>query len=77
MISDIERDDLHREILRTQGKLTSCFGYDGMGRKAWQFTSTLPADSLSTVQHPDLVPGKYVQLLGYDPSGGEFGVQAD
>ncbi|MDH0747883.1 DUF6531 domain-containing protein, partial [Pseudomonas sp. GD03842] len=31
LISDIERDDLHREILRTQGKLTSCFGYDAMG----------------------------------------------
>ena len=35
LISDFERDDLHREVYRTQGKLTSCFGYDAMGRKAW------------------------------------------
>ncbi|PKI19145.1 sugar-binding protein, partial [Pseudomonas monteilii] len=40
VISDMERDDLHREVYRTQGKLTSCFGYDAMGRKAWQFAST-------------------------------------
>ncbi|EGH26606.1 YD repeat-containing protein, partial [Pseudomonas amygdali pv. mori str. 301020] len=26
LISDVERDDLHREVYRTQGKLTSCFG---------------------------------------------------
>ncbi|WP_134723986.1 DUF6531 domain-containing protein, partial [Pseudomonas viridiflava] len=35
LISDMERDDLHREVYRTQGKLTSCFGYDPMGRKSW------------------------------------------
>ena len=28
VISDMERDDLHREVFRTQGKLTSCFGTD-------------------------------------------------
>jgi len=28
VISDMERDDLHREVVRTQGKLTSCFGTD-------------------------------------------------
>jgi hypothetical protein len=47
VISDFERDDLHREVYRTQGKVTSCFGYDAMGRKAWQFASTLPAYRLS------------------------------
>ncbi|KII27177.1 hypothetical protein NL64_29050, partial [Pseudomonas fluorescens] len=46
LISDIERDDLHREVLRTQGELTSCFGYDAMGRKSWQFASRLPAEKL-------------------------------
>ncbi|EPJ8758876.1 DUF6531 domain-containing protein, partial [Pseudomonas putida] len=51
VISDMERDDLHREVYRTQGKLTSCFGYDAMGRKAWQFASTLPADKLSQVHN--------------------------
>ncbi|MEE4698548.1 hypothetical protein V2K91_25220 [Pseudomonas alliivorans] len=45
----MERDDLHRKVYRTQGKLTSCFGDDSMGRKAWQFASTLPADKLSGV----------------------------
>ncbi|MDF3175583.1 RHS repeat-associated core domain-containing protein, partial [Pseudomonas sp. ER28] len=38
-------------VYRTQGKLTSCFGYDAMGRKAWQFASTLPADKLSQVHN--------------------------
>ncbi len=33
-IADIERDDLHREVLRTQGNLTSHFGYDAVGRRA-------------------------------------------
>lgn len=36
IVSDIERDDLHREIVRTQGKLTARFGYDSIGRKSWQ-----------------------------------------
>ncbi|MCA8341231.1 RHS domain-containing protein [Burkholderia cepacia] len=33
-VADMERDDLHREVLRTQGKLTSRFGYDAVGRRA-------------------------------------------
>jgi len=41
VINDMERDDLHREAYRTQDKLTSCFGYDATGRKAWQYASTL------------------------------------
>jgi len=32
VISDMERDDLHGEVYRTQGKLTSCIGYDAMTR---------------------------------------------
>jgi RHS repeat-associated protein len=39
VISDFERDDLHREILRTQGQLTTRFGYDKLGRKTWQDTA--------------------------------------
>ena len=35
VINGMERDDLHREVYRTQGKLTSCFGYGATGRKAW------------------------------------------
>uniref|UniRef100_UPI00406D0774 RHS repeat domain-containing protein n=1 Tax=Pseudomonas sp. F3-2 TaxID=3141539 RepID=UPI00406D0774 len=52
LISDMERDDLHREVLRTQGKLTSCIGYDAMGRKSWQFASTMPAEKLSQILNP-------------------------
>lgn len=39
MISDFERDDLHREILRMQRQLTSRFGYDKLGCKSWQSTT--------------------------------------
>ena len=39
VISDFERDDLHREVLRTQGQLTTRFGYDKLGRKTWQDTT--------------------------------------
>jgi hypothetical protein len=54
LISDIERDDLHREVLRTQGALTSCFGYDALGRKSWQFASRLPAEKLSRLHNPGI-----------------------
>ncbi|WP_133648435.1 RHS repeat-associated core domain-containing protein [Paraburkholderia flava] len=33
VVTDIERDDLHREISRTQGKLASRYGYDAIGRR--------------------------------------------
>lgn len=36
VISDIERDDLHREVLRSQGALSTRYGYDLMGRKRWE-----------------------------------------
>ncbi|ANC81920.1 hypothetical protein KKK_13195 [Pseudomonas putida B6-2] len=77
MISDMERDDLHREVYRTQGKLTSCFGYDAMGRKAWQFASTLPADKLSLVHNTGINTSLLVEhaynpihrRYQYDPAG--------
>ncbi|WP_420917733.1 RHS repeat-associated core domain-containing protein [Pseudomonas syringae group genomosp. 7] len=73
----MERDDLHREIFRTQGKLTSCFGYDSMGRKAWQYATTLPAEKLSQIQNPLIKPERYVEhaynpihrRYEYDPAG--------
>lgn len=40
IISDFERDDLHREILRTQGQLAQHSGYDALGRKLWQSSAT-------------------------------------
>ncbi|QHG64924.1 hypothetical protein C2H86_11075 [Pseudomonas putida] len=77
VISDMERDDLHREVYRTQGKLTSCFGYDAMGRKAWQFASTLPADKLSQVHNVGINSSLLVEhaynpthrRYHYDPAG--------
>ncbi len=76
LISDMQRDDLHREVFRTQGKLTSCFGYDAMGRKSWQFASNLPAEKLSRVlgtESPQLlVEYAYNPIhrrYQYDPAG--------
>ncbi|MDT3241417.1 RHS repeat-associated core domain-containing protein [Pseudomonas amygdali pv. morsprunorum] len=77
LISDMERDDLHREVYRTQGKLTSCFGYNSMGRKAWQYATTLPAEKLSQIQNPLIKPERYVEhaynpihrRYEYDPAG--------
>ncbi len=77
LISDMERDDLHREVLRTQGKLTSCFGYDAMGRKSWQFASSLPAEKLSRIHNPGITPELLVEHAynpihrrhEYDPAG--------
>uniref|UniRef100_UPI000AF5C3AB RHS repeat-associated core domain-containing protein n=1 Tax=Pseudomonas monteilii TaxID=76759 RepID=UPI000AF5C3AB len=77
VISDMERDDLHREVYRTQGKLTSCFGYDAVGRKAWQFASTLPADKLSQVHNTGINTSLLVEhaynpihrRYQYDPAG--------
>ncbi|WP_434779549.1 RHS repeat-associated core domain-containing protein [Neisseria sp. Ec49-e6-T10] len=40
VISDFERDDLHREISRTQGKLTTYFELDPLGRIKNQLATT-------------------------------------
>ena len=63
--------------IRTQGKLTSCFGYDAMGRKAWQYASMLPADKLSQVHNAGIQTALYVEhaynpihrRYEYDPAG--------
>lgn len=33
LVSDLERDDLHREVGRSQGRLNSTFAYDALGRR--------------------------------------------
>ncbi len=43
VVSDIERDDLHREVMRTQGLVSERTGYDALGRKLWQSVGA-PAD---------------------------------
>lgn len=49
LISDIERDDLHREISRSQGALSTRFALDPLGRRAatWSRPGSL-ASSFST-----------------------------
>ncbi|KXK71746.1 type IV secretion protein Rhs, partial [Pseudomonas monteilii] len=59
------------------GKLTSCFGYDAMGRKAWQYASMLPADKLSQVHNTGINTSLLVEhaynpihrRYQYDPAG--------
>jgi RHS repeat-associated protein len=36
LVADIERDELHREVVRTQGRLSLGLGYDTLGRRTWQ-----------------------------------------
>ena len=59
-ISHFERDDLHREIMRSQGALTSRFGFDNRGRKAWQFASPLDSRTLSPRHNPSVVAGELI-----------------
>lgn len=49
VISDFERDDLHREVVRTQGRLTCKLGYDILGRRCWQ-SAGLDAEQLGPRQ---------------------------
>lgn len=39
VITDMERDDLHREVARSQGALETDFGYDSLGRKTFENTA--------------------------------------
>ena len=60
VISDVERDSLHREIRRTQGALTSQFQYDAIGRLTTQL-----------VQHDPVQTDRNViaRRYGYDHAG--------
>ncbi|WEF32426.1 RHS repeat-associated core domain-containing protein [Pseudoduganella chitinolytica] len=49
IVSDIERDDLHREVLRSQGRLAHRTGYDLLGRRSWQ-SAAMPADPVGPGQ---------------------------
>ncbi|KVK78136.1 hypothetical protein WJ47_17075 [Burkholderia ubonensis] len=42
VVSDFERDDLHREVTRTQGRLIQRSAYDPLGRKVWQSAGFQP-----------------------------------
>ena len=67
LVCDIERDDLHREILRTQGRLTTAFGFDALGRRSWQ--STNPALGGSAPATPPPGQGQIWRTYDYDRSG--------
>jgi RHS repeat-associated protein len=69
VISDVERDDLHREVLRTQGRLVRKTGYDPLGRRLWQ-AAGLRADALGPGQ------GRFWRTYRYDRLG-ELAAQDD
>jgi len=69
VISDVERDDLHREILRTQGRLVQRTGYDPLGRRLWQ-AAGMRADALGPGQ------GRFWRTYRYDRLG-ELAAQHD
>ena len=77
VISDFERDDLHREILRTQGQLTSRFGYDAQGRKHWQYATHKPLSEVTTLNKQQLPIDRQLKSRDnalfrqyqYDPAG--------
>jgi RHS repeat-associated protein len=69
VVTDIERDDLHREIERSQGRLTHRQGYDSLGRRLWQSAGI----SLKTLG-PEC--GRLWRSYGYTPAG-ELGEQRD
>ena len=69
VISDVERDDLHREVLRTQGRLVQSTGYDSLGRRLWQAAGTR-ADALGPGQ------GRLWRTYRYDRLG-ELAAQHD
>jgi hypothetical protein len=62
IISDIERDYLQREAYRSQGKLTSCVGYNAVGRKSWQLELAIPAERLSQIYKHFVADRSCVQL---------------
>ncbi|OAI60567.1 YD repeat (two copies), partial [Ralstonia solanacearum] len=62
VVSDFERDDLHREVLRTQGRLTQRTGYDVLGRRLWQ-----SSDLLRSILEPER--GRMWRTFRYDRHG--------
>jgi RHS repeat-associated protein len=73
IIADIERDDIHREVQRTQGKLTMGLGYDALGRKTWQSAVQAMANSPSM---PGPAQGKLWRTYRYSAEG-ELAEQSD
>ena len=68
VITDIERDKLHREIQRTQGSISSLYDYDPMGRLKSQRTVRSGTQTLHGKQNP-LAGGAVNRRYAYDKAG--------
>ena len=68
VVSDIERDKLHREIQRTQGSISSLYDYDPMGRLKSQRTVWSGTQTLHGKQNP-LAGGVVNRRYAYDKAG--------
>ena len=68
VISDIERDKLHREIQRTQGSISSLYDYDPMGRLKSQRTVRSGTPTPRGKQNP-LAGGAVNRRYAYDKAG--------
>ena len=68
VITDIERDKLHREIQRTQGSISSLYDYDPMGRLKSQRTVRNGTPTPRGKQNP-LAGGAVNRRYAYDKAG--------
>ena len=68
VITDIERDKLHREIQRTQGSISSLYDYDPMGRLKSQRTVWSGTQTSRGKQNP-LAGGAVNCRYAYDKAG--------
>ena len=68
VITDIERDKLHREIQRTQGSISSLYDYDPMGRLKSQRTVWSGTQTPRSKQNP-LAGGAVNRRYAYDKAG--------
>ena len=68
VITDIERDKLHREIQRTQGSISSLYDYDPMGRLKSQRTVWNDTPTPRGKQNP-LAGGAVNRRYAYDKAG--------
>ena len=68
VVSDIERDKLHREIQRTQGSISSLYDYDPMGRLKSQRTVWSGTPTPHGKQNP-LAGGAVNRRYAYDKAG--------
>ena len=69
VISDIERDQLHREIYRTQGKLASRYELDPLGRLKRQIAALNELTQTETAKNAVTLAYAVKRSYGYDRTG--------